>query len=77
MFSTLESSELKAVDTLALEQKDYNYDTDTEMSDISRYTDSFNDNGSIGTTDDQKYRYNSNAEAHDEGITGITETYDP
>lgn len=51
MFSKLESSELKAVDTLALEQKDYYDDTDTEMSDVSRYTDSFNDNGSIGTTD--------------------------
>lgn len=51
MFDTLESSELKPEDTLSFEQKDYYDDTDTEMSDVSRYTDSFNDNGSIGTTD--------------------------
>mmetsp|Transcript_815 Transcript_815/g.914 ORF Transcript_815/g.914 Transcript_815/m.914 type:complete len:166 (+) Transcript_815:82-579(+) len=53
MFTTLESSELESEERLALEQNDYyeDTDTDTEMSDASRYTDSFNDNGSIGTTD--------------------------
>lgn len=51
MFSTLGSSELKPDDKLAIELKYYYDDTDTEMSDVSRYTDTFNDNGSIGTTD--------------------------
>ncbi|CUM51618.1 unnamed protein product [Debaryomyces fabryi] len=53
MFTTLGSSELESEDRPCIEQKDYygDTDTDTEMSDTSRYMDSFNDNVSIGTSD--------------------------
>lgn len=51
MFNTLEHSDLYLKDTFTSEHRDYCNDTDADMSDASRYTDTFNDNLSIGTTD--------------------------
>lgn len=40
-----------SIDAPADTMRDYSYDTDTELSDNSRYTYSFNDDASIGTND--------------------------